>query len=254
MQITFDWPVFFSQLFGFAVIVFIIWKWVVPPVKRLMAKSQDAIAKQLTESDHAAQQLEEAKRSYANAITEAHTELEQIRADARADAEYIVAQMREAAAAEVERVRRQGRDQVAQLRRQMVRDLETDLAAAMLAITEEKVRDQVATPEARIGQYRTVPRGPGDPGQLVVGQAAGPTGLELNIRRVAGGATAHRLLVSIPRRWRAESARRRAPQGWASSRNRYGRWPIRPLAWRRGSRSRRVYRISRPGGRSAART
>ena len=148
-QITFDWPVFFSQLFGFAVIVFIIWKWVVPPVKRLMAKSQDAIAKQLTESDHAAQQLEEAKRSYANAITEAHTELEQIRADARADAEYIVAQMREAAAAEVERVRRQGRDQVAQLRRQMVRDLETDLAAAMLAITEEKVRDQVATPEAK---------------------------------------------------------------------------------------------------------
>ncbi|NKY84914.1 hypothetical protein HGA07_04660 [Nocardia veterana] len=148
-QITFDWPVFFSQLFGFVVIVFIIVKWVVPPVKRLMAKSQDAIAKQLAESEHAATQLEEAKRSYANALTEAHTELEQIRADARADAEFIVAQMREAAAAEVERVRRQGRDQIAQLRRQMVRDLETDLAAAMLAITEEKVRDQVGTPEAK---------------------------------------------------------------------------------------------------------
>ncbi|WP_227979800.1 hypothetical protein [Nocardia spumae] len=148
-QITFDWPVFFSQLFGFVVIILIVVKWVVPPVKRLMAKSQDAIAKQLADSDHAATQLDEAKRSYENALTEAHAELEQIRADARADAEYIVAQMREAAAAEVERVRRQGRDQVAQLRRQMVRDLETDLAAAMLAITEEKVRDQVSTPQAK---------------------------------------------------------------------------------------------------------
>ncbi len=148
-EITFDWPVFFSQLFGFVVIIFIVVKWVVPPVKRMMAKSQDAIAKQLSDSDHAATQLEEAKQSYANALTEAHAELEQIRADARADAEFIVAQMREAAAAEVERVRRQGRDQIAQLRRQMVRDLETDLAAAMLAITEEKVRDQVGTPGAK---------------------------------------------------------------------------------------------------------
>ncbi|AHH21507.1 putative ATP synthase subunit b [Nocardia nova SH22a] len=148
-EITFDWPVFFSQLFGFAVIIFVFVKWIWPPLKRLMAKSQDAIAKQLEDSDHAATQLEQAKQSYENALTEAHTELEQIRADARADAEFIVAQMREAAAAEVERVRRQGRDQIAQLRRQMVRDLETDLAAAMLAITEEKVRDQVDTPEAK---------------------------------------------------------------------------------------------------------
>ncbi|NKY48765.1 F0F1 ATP synthase subunit B family protein [Nocardia vermiculata] len=148
-QITFDWPVFFSQLFGFVVIVFIFVKWIVPPVKRLMAKSQNAIAKQLDESDHAAQRLDEAKRSYTTAVTEAQTELDQIRADARADAEHIVAQMREAAAAEVERVRRQGRDQIAQLRRQMVRDLELDLAAAMLSITEEKVRDQVSTPAAQ---------------------------------------------------------------------------------------------------------
>lgn len=148
-DITFDWPVFFSQLFGFVVIVFIFWKWIAPPVKRLMAKQTDAVAKQLSESEHATAQLEEAKRSYADAVTEAQTELDQIRADAHADAEYIVAQMREAAAAEVERVRRQGREQVAQIRRQMVRDLETDLAAAMLEITEEKVRDQVGTPEAK---------------------------------------------------------------------------------------------------------
>ncbi|MGV9675169.1 F0F1 ATP synthase subunit B family protein [Nocardia sp. NPDC003482] len=148
-QITFDWPVFFSQLFAFAVIVFAIWKWVVPIVKRLMVRNQEAIRKQLEESDQATQRLTDAKAAYDNAMAEAQSELERMRVDARADAEHIVAQMREAAATEVERVRKQGRDQILQLRRQLIRDLQTDLTAAMLDRTEEKVRVKIDNPEAR---------------------------------------------------------------------------------------------------------
>ncbi|MBO0854627.1 MAG: hypothetical protein J2P18_12785 [Nocardia sp.] len=148
-HITFDWPIFFSQLFGFAVIVFIFVKWLLPLVKKMMKKSQDAIAQQLTESEQAASDLERAKQSYDKAVADAKTELEQIRADAHADADYIVSQMRDSAAEEVERVKKQGNDQLAQLRRQTVRDLEADLSAAMLSIAEEKVRNRVNTPEAK---------------------------------------------------------------------------------------------------------
>ncbi|BCK57431.1 hypothetical protein [Nocardia wallacei] len=148
-DITIDWPVFLSQLFGFAVIIFVVVKWVVPPVKTLMARSQEVVRKQLEESEQAAVRLTEAKQAYDNAIAQAQAELEVLRADAKADAESIIAQMREAAAAEVERVRKQGRAQILQLRRQMIRDLETDLAAAMLELTEEKVRDRVSTPQAK---------------------------------------------------------------------------------------------------------
>ncbi|MFE3060206.1 hypothetical protein [Nocardia sp. NPDC059239] len=83
------------------------------------------------------------------AVAEAQAELDRMREEARADADRIIAQMREAAAAEVERVRKQGRDQILQYRRQMIRDLEQDLAAAMLALTEEKVREQIGSPQAR---------------------------------------------------------------------------------------------------------
>ncbi|WP_024803454.1 ATP synthase F0F1 subunit delta [Nocardia sp. BMG51109] len=148
-HISFDWPVFFSQLFGFAVIIFVAVKWIVPPVKSLMARSQDMVRRQLEESERAAARLTEAKQAYDSALAQAEVELEVMRAEARADAGHIIAQMREAAAAEVERVRKQGRAQIFQLRRQMVSDLEADLAAAMLELTEEKVRDQAASARAK---------------------------------------------------------------------------------------------------------
>ncbi|WP_433713889.1 hypothetical protein ACQP2U_06795 [Nocardia sp. CA-084685] len=144
-HITFDWPIFFSQLFGFAVIIFVIVKWVAPPVKRLMAKAQNNIQKQLEENQQAADRLVEAKRAYENAVTDAQAELEHIREDARADAERIIAKMREFADAEVARVRSQGRDQIAQMRTQLIRDLKEELITTVMDSTEEKVRYEIGS-------------------------------------------------------------------------------------------------------------
>jgi F-type H+-transporting ATPase subunit delta len=148
-HITVEWSVFFSQLFGFVVIVFTIVKWVVPPVQRMMARAQEKVRTQLEESEQATARLVAAKQKYDNALAEAQLELEEMRKDAHADAEFIIAKMREAAADEVERVRRQGRDQILQLRRQLIRDLQTDLTNAMLDRTAERVRVRVSTPQAQ---------------------------------------------------------------------------------------------------------
>ncbi|MDM2593169.1 F0F1 ATP synthase subunit B/delta, partial [Mycobacteroides abscessus] len=45
---------FIGQLIGFAVIVFLVVKYVVPPVRTLMAKQQDAVRQQLADSKTAA--------------------------------------------------------------------------------------------------------------------------------------------------------------------------------------------------------
>ena len=42
---------FIGQLIGFAVIVYILWRFVVPPVKTLMQKQQDAVRTALAESE-----------------------------------------------------------------------------------------------------------------------------------------------------------------------------------------------------------
>ncbi len=41
---------FIGQLIGFAVIVAIIWRYVVPPLKRMMANQKEAVRTQLDES------------------------------------------------------------------------------------------------------------------------------------------------------------------------------------------------------------
>lgn len=143
-HITFQWPVFFSQLFGFAVIVFVMMKWIVPVVRNMMARSQEAIARQVDESERATQRLTDAQVAYDDAVDEANTMIDNMRADAQTDAQRIVEQLRQTAADEVDRVRKQGREQVTLLRRQLIRDLEADLATALLAATEKKVRQEAS--------------------------------------------------------------------------------------------------------------
>jgi F-type H+-transporting ATPase subunit delta len=148
-HIHWDWSVFGSQLFGFAVIIFIFVKWLYPPLRRVMAKSQDLVRRQLEESEHASARLAEAKQKYEAVVAEAQVELEEMRKDAHTDAEFIIEKMREAAEAEVERVRKQGRDQILQLRRQLIRDLQVDLTNSILDRTEERIRVHVRTPQAQ---------------------------------------------------------------------------------------------------------
>ena len=51
---------FIGQLIGFAVIVFVMWKYVVPPVRNLMKARQETVRSQLEESAEAAKTLAEA--------------------------------------------------------------------------------------------------------------------------------------------------------------------------------------------------
>ncbi|WP_194834481.1 hypothetical protein [Nocardia sp. XZ_19_369] len=148
-QIHFEWQVFVSQLFGFAVIVWVIVKYVAPPVKRMMAKAQGEIQKQIEENQQAADRLVKAKQVYDEGLAEAKAELAQLLEDAQADAEDIVVKMRETAAAEVERVRKQGRDQIELMRRQLIRDLKADFSQQVLMHTSDSVRDQVQSPQIK---------------------------------------------------------------------------------------------------------
>src|ERR1700761_2516504 len=53
---------FIGQLVGFAVIVWLVWRYVVPPVRRLMTARQDTVRQQLADSAAAGERLKEASR------------------------------------------------------------------------------------------------------------------------------------------------------------------------------------------------
>jgi F-type H+-transporting ATPase subunit delta len=140
---------FIGQLIGFLVIVWIIWRYAVPPVRRLMASQQETVRNQLDESAKAAQRLADADKYHAQRVAEAKAETKHITEEARVDAERIAEQLRVQADVEVERIKVQSGQQVSLLRAQMIRQLRQELGAESVRRAADLVRAHVADPQAQ---------------------------------------------------------------------------------------------------------
>lgn len=135
---------FIGQLVGFALIVWLGWRFVVPPVRRLMANQQESVRKQLEEAAVAADRLAEADQAHTKAVEDAKAEAKRVRQDAEADAERITEQLRAHADAEVERIKVQGGQHVELLRMQLIRQLRSDLGHESVQRAGDLVRDHVS--------------------------------------------------------------------------------------------------------------
>src|SRR3954469_15673125 len=140
---------FIGQLIGFAVIVYILWRYVVPPVRSLMRKQQDAVRTGLAESAEAAKKLEEADAMHAKALKDAEAASSKVTDEARQDSERIVSQLQEQAAVEAERLKAQGAQHVQLMRQQLIRQLRHGLGAESVQKADELVRAHVADPAGR---------------------------------------------------------------------------------------------------------
>ena len=140
---------FIGQLIGFAVIVWVIWRYVLPPVRRMMSAQQETVRKQLDEHAEAEKRLADAEKAHAKAVEQAKAEARRITEEARADSERIVEQLREQADAEVERIKVQGAQQVQLLRAQLIRQIRQDLGVEAVRRAGDLVRDHVSDSDAQ---------------------------------------------------------------------------------------------------------
>jgi F-type H+-transporting ATPase subunit delta len=138
---------FIGQLIGFAVIVWIITKFVVPPVRRLMANQKDAVRTQLDESAKATQRLAAADQYHAKRVDEGRAEARHIVDEARTDSVRIAEQLHVQAGVEAERIKVQGGQQVSLLRAQTIRQLRGDLGGESVRRAVELVKAHVADPQ-----------------------------------------------------------------------------------------------------------
>ncbi len=146
---------FIGQLIGFAVIVWLVVKFVVPPVRTAMRKQQDAVRAALEESRSAAAKLASADEAHARAVKDAHAEATRLTEDARSDSTRIIALSREQAVADAERIKTQGSQQLNLLQSQKIRELRGDLGVEAVRRAEVLVRAHVADP---VAQSETVDR------------------------------------------------------------------------------------------------
>jgi F-type H+-transporting ATPase subunit delta len=176
---------FIGQLIGFAVIVFILWRYVVPPVKALMQKQQDAVRTALAESAEAAKKLAEADATHAKALKKAEAEASKVTDEARQDSERIASQLQEQAGVEAERLKAQGAQQVQLMRQQLIRQLRMGLGQESVQKADELVREHVADPAA---QAATVDRFLDELDQMAPSSAVIETGASARLRAASRAA------------------------------------------------------------------
>jgi F-type H+-transporting ATPase subunit delta len=138
---------FFGQLFGFAIIVALVWRYVVPPVRNLMKDRQDAVRQQLADSAKAAERLTESTTAHSKAVQAAKSEAKRVVEEAQEDSQRIAEQFRAQAEVEAERIKTQGARQSELMRSQLARQLRLELGHESVRQAGELVRSYVADPE-----------------------------------------------------------------------------------------------------------
>ncbi len=137
---------FLGQLAGFAAIVFLVWRYVVPPVRKMMTARQDTVRQQLKDAAVAADRLVEASKAHEQAVKNAKSEAQGVVEEAKVDAVRIAEQMQAQSEVEAERIKAQGARQVELLRTQLIRQLRLELGHESVRQAGELVRDYVADP------------------------------------------------------------------------------------------------------------
>ncbi|OBH33812.1 F0F1 ATP synthase subunit B/delta [Mycobacterium intracellulare] len=135
---------FIGQLVGFAAIVFLVVRYVVPPVRRLMAARQATVRQQLKDAAAASDRLTESTTAHSKAVEDAKAESKRVVEEAESDSKRITEQLSAQAGVEAERIKSQGGRQVDLLRTQLSRQLRLELGHEAVRQAGELVRNFVA--------------------------------------------------------------------------------------------------------------
>lgn len=153
------WEEWLSSVIAFAIMIWVIVKYVVPLVRKMISDRQDVVQQQVDASEEATRKLAEAQQRFESAVAEAHAEAARIRDDARADATRISEELKEQARLEVERIKARGEEQLAAQRDQVVRVLRAELGTQSMDLAERVVTESLsddarrgATVESFIGE------------------------------------------------------------------------------------------------------
>jgi len=118
---------FFVELLAFAIILYLLAKFVIPPINRAMTARQDAIRKEFADLDEAKAEAKAAEEEFRAQIADARHEAARIREEAREQGAAIIAEMREQAQAEAARIVEHAHAQIEADRQQAVTSLRAEV-------------------------------------------------------------------------------------------------------------------------------
>jgi F-type H+-transporting ATPase subunit b len=120
---------FIVELIAFATIVYILGKYVIPPINRAMTARQDAIRTQFAELDEAKADARKAEAGYKEQLNDAKHEAARIREEAREQGAQIVQEAREKAQTEAARIVEHAHTQIEADRKAALTSLRSDVGS-----------------------------------------------------------------------------------------------------------------------------
>jgi F-type H+-transporting ATPase subunit b len=146
---------FFVELIAFVIIVWVLAKYVVPPINKAMTDRQNAIRKEFADLEQAESDARKAEQEYKDQLANARHDAAKIREEAREQGAAIIADMRKQAQEESERILRHGRAQLEAERSQAVQSLRTEVGSMATSLASRIVGESLEDDER---QARTVER------------------------------------------------------------------------------------------------
>ncbi|MDT7672812.1 MAG: F-type H+-transporting ATPase subunit b [Pseudonocardiales bacterium] len=138
---------FFAELVAFLLMLFVFWKFVVPPLSESLRERQEMVRKLVENSEEANRRLTAAQRRYEQALAEARIEAARIREAARLDGQRIREELRAQALEEVARIQERGEMQLAAQRERVVRELRHEMGDLALQLAEKLIGYELAVDE-----------------------------------------------------------------------------------------------------------
>jgi F-type H+-transporting ATPase subunit b len=164
---------FFVELAAFAVLLFLLAKYVIPPINRAMTARQEAIRSQFAELDEAKSEAVAAEEEFKSQIADARHEAARIREEAREQGAQIIAEMREQAQAEAARIVEHAHAQIAAERQQAVATLRSEVGSLATTLAGRIVGESLEDDER---SNRVVDRFLADLETLETSESAGQSG------------------------------------------------------------------------------
>jgi F-type H+-transporting ATPase subunit b len=142
-------------LLTFAVVVFVLMKYVWPRMEATFQARRDAIEGGIKRAEDAQAEAQRLLGEYRQQLAEARTEAAQIRDNARAEGQRIIEEMRVTAQEESARIVARGEEQLTVQRQQVVRELRGEIGTLATDLAERVVGESLAGDPSR---QRTVDR------------------------------------------------------------------------------------------------
>ena len=166
---------FLVELAAFALLFFLLAKYVIPPINRAMTARQEAIRQQFADLDHAKEEANQAEEDFKAQIAEARHEAARIREESREQGAAIIAEMREQAQAEASRIVEHAHAQISAERQQAVATLRAEVGTLATTLAGRIVGESLEDDER---SARVVDRFLADLETLEASEAASTSGAQ----------------------------------------------------------------------------